>query len=120
MYHGVNDEVIPYGDAIKAGEMWAAHGADVLFQSNTFPTLGHATTEMVNVPNVLFFIEDRFANKPFAKGYRHEYINNPLDNARVREQGLQDLVDQIENIVGDKIGPNDRAIREHIRAHAHA
>lgn len=118
MYHGLNDEVIPYHDALRAGEMWGDHGADVLFQTNTLPTLGHATTELVNVPNVLFFIQDRFADKPFPKGYRHEYINNPLDSARVRQQGLQNLADIIRNIVGDKIGPNDQAILEHIRAHA--
>ncbi|WFD04297.1 hypothetical protein MOBT1_003003 [Malassezia obtusa] len=120
MYHGVNDEVIPYKDAIKSADMWGQHGANVLFQTNTFPLQGHATTEMANVPNVLFFIEDRFADKPFPKGFNHEYIRSPLEQERVRQQGLKHLVEIIKNIIGDKIGEkNDSKLKAHIRSHAH-
>lgn len=105
MFHGRNDEVIPYHDAIKTARLWAQHGANVLFHTDTFPTLGHATTELANLPNLLFFIEDRFADRPFAEGLQHEYVFNPLEGRRAKEQGLGSLVEIVKNILGDRIGP---------------
>lgn len=105
MYHARNDEVLPYRDALKSAQLWAQHGANVLFHTDTLPTLGHATTELANLPNLLFFIEDRFADKPFAEGLQHEYVLNPLAGRRAKEQGLGSIVEIIKNILGDKIGP---------------
>ncbi|WFC97300.1 hypothetical protein MYAM1_000009 [Malassezia yamatoensis] len=119
MFHGKNDEVIPYDDALVAAKRWAQNGANVVFQTQTLPILGHALTQLVNVPNVLFFIEDRFANKPFPKGFTHQSVRDPLENRCVQQQGLEDIVDVIRSIVGTKIGPNDRIIEQYIRDHAH-
>lgn len=119
MYHSKNDEVIPYDDAIKAGRDWASHGADVTFVTNTNPILEHLTTEFVNVPNLLFFYEDRFANKSFPKGFHHKTIDSPLNEPRVQQQHLKNLVDIIQNILGDKLGPADAKFKAYIRKHSH-
>lgn len=119
MYHSKNDEVIPYDDAIKAGRNWASHGAHVTFVTNTNPILEHLTTEFVNLPNLLFFFEDRFANKSFPKGFHHKTIDSPLNEPRVQQQALKDLVDIIQNILGDKLGPADAKFKAYIRKHAH-
>lgn len=105
MYHGLHDEVIPYRDAHKTAQMWGKHGADVLLHTDTFPALGHAATELANLPNLLFFIQDRFADKPFPTGFHNRRVWNPLDSKRAKEQGLKSVVEIIRNIFGDKIGP---------------
>ncbi|KAI3618571.1 hypothetical protein CBS9595_002934 [Malassezia furfur] len=116
MYHGRNDEVIPYRDALVTARLWAEHGANVLFHTDAFPTLGHATTELANLPNLLFFIEDRFADKPFAEGLQHEVVWNPLEGNRAKQQGLGSIVEIIKNILGDKIGPKTaRAMAARLR-----
>ena len=118
MYHGLHDEIIPYKDALKTAQLWGEHGANVLLHTDTFPGLGHTVTELANLPNLLFFIEDRFAGKPFPRGFHNKHVWNPLKSKRAKKQGLQSVIEIIKNIFGDKIGPK-AARRLAVKAHRH-
>lgn len=59
VYHGKQDEVIPYSNATAMVNAWCGYGADVKF--TTFGTGGHATTEVVALPDVINFVEAAFA-----------------------------------------------------------
>lgn len=59
VYHGIQDEVIPYSNATAMVDAWCKNGASVKF--TTFGTGGHATTEVVALPDVINFVEAAFA-----------------------------------------------------------
>lgn len=59
VYHGVQDEIIPYSNATAMVDAWCNYGTNVKFTS--FGTGGHATTEIVALPDVIKFVESAFA-----------------------------------------------------------
>ncbi|WFD00711.1 hypothetical protein MYAM1_003463 [Malassezia yamatoensis] len=119
MFHGLHDEVIPYGDAIKAARNWTNHGADVYFQEYTDVASEHLVTELTGIPNLLFFVRDRFAGKPFPKGFRHTTTDSGLDGIDAKAQGIASLVSSIEDIIGKEVGPADSILKTRIAANAH-
>lgn len=119
MFHGQHDEVIPFNSAIKTGRDWAKHGADVYFEELTDVTMAHLTSELFNLPNVLFFVRDRMEGKSFSKGFTHKRTGNPLEDPGVPLKGLGSLVEAIQNIVGKEVGPGDAYIHSKIKHHAH-
>ncbi|WFD00719.1 hypothetical protein MYAM1_003471 [Malassezia yamatoensis] len=118
MYHGQHDEVIPYNDAAKAARQWAHRGADVLFQDYTDVASGHVVSELLSIPNILFFARDRFQGKSFAKGYKRKTSYNGLDDIHAAAQGLQSLVSAIQDLIGKKVGEGDSLLQNDIKQHA--
>lgn len=118
MFHGQHDEVIPFRDALKTAHAWANHGADVRMDDFTDVTSEHLVSELLNIPNVLFFVRDRFAGKSFPKGFHRRTTSNPIDEPNDSLQGLGSLVQSIEDIIGRKVGPGDSIIKNRIRENA--
>ncbi len=65
VYHATQDEIIPYGDASTLVNRWCSNGANVKF--TTFASGGHATTEIVALPDAVSFVNAAFAGTA-AKG----------------------------------------------------
>ncbi|KAJ5525589.1 hypothetical protein N7513_005397 [Penicillium frequentans] len=59
VYHASQDEIIPYANALTMVDSWCNYGADVKF--TTFANGGHATTEVVGLPDTINFVESAFA-----------------------------------------------------------
>ena len=118
MFHGKVDEVIPYDDALAAAHAWSSHGADVLFSANTDPYMEHLTTELLNNANILFFIEDRMAGKPFHNGFKMETVSNPLSDPRVDLEGLDSLRAAIVHLLGQTFGMGDRKLKNDLKTNA--
>ncbi|WFD44781.1 hypothetical protein MPSI1_003452 [Malassezia psittaci] len=118
IFHGHHDEVIPYKDAAKAARQWADHGADVLFQDYTDVASGHIVSELLSIPNILFFARDRFENKSFPKGYTRKTSDNGLDDIDAAAQGIESLVSSIEDLIGKEVGEGDWKLQNDIKQHA--
>ncbi|KAJ5993815.1 hypothetical protein N7451_009539 [Penicillium sp. IBT 35674x] len=59
VYHASQDEIIPYAKASTMVDSWCNYGADVKF--TTFANGGHATTEVIGLPDTINFVESAFA-----------------------------------------------------------
>ncbi|KAJ5923212.1 hypothetical protein N7454_008457 [Penicillium verhagenii] len=59
VYHASQDEIIPYANASTLVNSWCKYGADVKF--TTFANGGHATTEVIGLPDTINFVEAAFA-----------------------------------------------------------
>lgn len=59
VYHASQDEIIPYANASTMVKSWCNYGADVKF--TTFANGGHATTEVVALPDTINFVKSAFA-----------------------------------------------------------
>ena len=119
MFHGQHDEVIPFKSAIQTGRDWANNGADVYFEELTDITMGHVTSELFNMPNIEIFIRDRMEGKSFPKGFSHKRTGNPLEDPNVPLQGLESLVQAIQDLVGKEVGPGDKFLKNKIKQNAH-
>lgn len=67
---GVQDDVVPYGQAAQLAADWCARGATVQFSENTLPAIGsglgvnHAAPLLLGIPEATQFLLDRFAGAP--------------------------------------------------------
>jgi pimeloyl-ACP methyl ester carboxylesterase len=61
VYHATQDEVIPYANASTMVNSWCGWDANVKF--TTYANGGHATTELIALPDALKFVENAFAGK---------------------------------------------------------
>lgn len=118
MYHGHNDEVIPFADVQKAAQDWANNGADVHLEQFTDVYMGHLTTELLNLPGVVRFVKERMAGKPVRKGLYAEEVPTPLVKMGALSQGLQEAMNAIYDIIGREVGPGDRLFMQRIAKHA--
>lgn len=118
VYHGKSDGVIPLKDAEALARRWAKHGADVKFSLNTNIYMEHLLTELLNLVNVYFFIEDRMAGKPWKHGLNFETVTDPLTNPRVVAEGLEYFVNTIKHFAGEHFGDHgEEKLKSEIRAH---
>lgn len=114
MFHAKLDEVIPYGSAHDAAKRWGDHGADILFEEFTGLVMGHASTELLNLPNVLLFMRDRMSGKPFIHGYEHKHTDNPLEDPGVIAKGFGALAETIKNAIDNTVGMGDKHMKAKI------
>ncbi|KAJ5173130.1 hypothetical protein N7492_005723 [Penicillium capsulatum] len=77
VYHATQDEVIPYSNATTLVNSWCNNGADVKF--TTFGNGGHATTEVIGLPDSLKFVEEAFAGKTKSGCSRNSELTSILD-----------------------------------------
>ncbi|KAJ5513504.1 Lipase secreted [Penicillium fimorum] len=59
VYHAKKDEVIPYADAKKMVDSWCSWDANV--KLTTYASGGHATTEIIAIPDAINFVQNAFA-----------------------------------------------------------
>ncbi|KAJ5650688.1 uncharacterized protein N7484_004411 [Penicillium longicatenatum] len=59
VYHASQDEIIPYANASTMVDSWCNYGTDIKF--TTFANGGHATTEVLGLPDTINFVESAFA-----------------------------------------------------------
>lgn len=59
VYHATDDEVIPYADAKTMVNSWCNWDANVKF--TTYASGGHATTEIIAIPETIQFVQNAFA-----------------------------------------------------------
>ena len=114
MFHAKSDEVIPYGSAHDAAKRWGDHGADILFEEFTGLVMGHASTELLNLPNVLLFMRGRMSGKPFIHGYEHKHTDNPLEDPGVIAKGFGALAETIKNAIDNTVGMGDKHMKAKI------
>lgn len=77
IYHATQDEVIPYSNTTTLVDSWCNNGADVKF--TTFGNGGHATTEVIGLPDSLKFVEAAFAGKTKSGCSRNTELASILD-----------------------------------------
>ncbi|KAL5351065.1 hypothetical protein ACLOAV_004640 [Pseudogymnoascus australis] len=77
MYHGSQDDVIPYVNATALRDSWCNNGADVKF--TTYGSGGHITTEVVAIVDVLNFVSAAFAGTTASGCSRNTKLDNLLN-----------------------------------------
>ncbi|WFD19739.1 hypothetical protein MCAP1_001975 [Malassezia caprae] len=112
MFHAKRDEVVPYEHAHKTYEAWCSQGANVHLLTNTGWEMEHTNTEILNLPNVLFFMRDRFAGRIWGSSCKADTILNPDLNPLVLGQSMKQTVQQVIDFWGARIGPNDIILKK--------
>ncbi|PKI83594.1 hypothetical protein MVES_002709 [Malassezia vespertilionis] len=107
--------VIPFGDALTAANRWADNGADVKFEELQDLLMGHITSELTNLPNVIMFIRDRMQGKSFPSGFTHTRVGNPLEDPNVIGQGFESLVKVIAGFIESTFGFGDKKLINRIK-----
>ena len=99
VYHATNDEVIPYTNASTLVDSWCDSGANVKF--TTYANGGHATTELIAVPEAIKFLEAAFDGKVAGgctKNTELTNILNPLALGASLEPILVKLIDGLTHL----------------------
>lgn len=118
MVHALYDSSVNYTGPLRVAKYWGSRGADVTIQLNKDSKINHPNTQVANIPTMILFMKERFANKPFHKGFHREYVEKPLEDKRYNEAKLEILVDAIKDILGGKIGPAKKKLGK-IHTHIH-
>ncbi|CEO60830.1 hypothetical protein PMG11_05342 [Penicillium brasilianum] len=110
VYHGRQDEVIPYTNASTMVDSWCSNGVSVKF--TTFATGGHATTEVVALPDAINFVEAAFAGKTVkgcSKNTELGSILNPIALGVELEPILTKLIDVLSHL-----GQSDSKVKQNL------
>ncbi|KAI2726154.1 hypothetical protein CBS147332_3041 [Penicillium roqueforti] len=102
VYHATDDEVIPYADAKTMVNSWCNWSANVKF--TTYASGGHATTEIIAIPDVINFVQDAFAGTTASGCTTNTELGsilNPLALGVDLEPILVELIDALFNL-GDQ------------------
>ncbi|SHO78126.1 Uncharacterized protein MSYG_2468 [Malassezia sympodialis ATCC 42132] len=112
MFHSKNDLVVPYSFAYGTYQAWCSQGANVHLRTNTGLEMDHTNTELLNLPNVLFFMRDRFAGRIWGSSCKADSVLDPYLNPLVLGQGVAEYVQQVIDLLGTRIGPNDWILKQ--------
>ncbi|KXG48274.1 Lipase, secreted [Penicillium griseofulvum] len=99
VYHAKKDEVIPYADAQTMVNSWCSWDANVKFTN--YASGGHATTEIIAIPEVIKFVKNAFAGTTESgctKNTKLDIILNPLALGADLEPILVKLIDGLFNL----------------------
>lgn len=94
VYHATQDEVIPYANASTLVKSWCNNGVDVKF--TTYGNGGHATTEVIALPDAIKFVEAAFSGKTqsgCSNNTEYDSILNPIALGVELEPILSKLID---------------------------
>lgn len=108
VYHATQDEVIPYSNATTLVESWCDYGANVKF--TTYANGGHATTEMVALPDVMNFVDSAFAGTTESGCSRNTELQNMLNPIALGVELEPVLTKLLELLLS--AGPGDSKIKE--------
>ncbi|WFD04480.1 hypothetical protein MOBT1_003190 [Malassezia obtusa] len=107
MFHSTHDEVVPFNMAIGTADAWCQQGAKVRFLSNTGFEMAHQNTELFNMPNVIFFMRERFNGKEWGANCQYPSVNDPYFNVAVLGKGAISFLQQLYDLLGNRIGKSD-------------
>lgn len=102
VYHATQDEVIPYANAATMVNSWCNWGANVKF--TTYANGGHATTEVIALPEAIKFVSNAFDGKAASgcsKNTKLDFILNPIALGVELEPILTKLIDGLTHL-GEK------------------
>ncbi|CAG7920312.1 unnamed protein product [Penicillium olsonii] len=102
VYHATHDEVIPYANTSTMVDSWCDNGANVKF--TTYANGGHATTEIIALPEAIKFTEAAFDGKTAGGCTTNTELSNILNPVALGaslEPILTHLVDGLAHL-GDK------------------
>lgn len=116
MYHGKSDEVIPYDSALHTAKKWCERDANVHFITYDSPILEHAVTEVTASARAAEFIRDQLNGKDTVTKCKFEYSNTALFQPDVLGNDLENAMQTILDVFGDKVGPGDYKLKAKIMA----
>ncbi|WFD01217.1 hypothetical protein MYAM1_003979 [Malassezia yamatoensis] len=115
IYHATHDEVVPFDMAESTANAWCQQGAQVRFLSETGSELAHANTELANLPNVIFFMRDRFKGKSWGANCQYPSTSDPWFDPYVLGQNVADFLQQVLDLAGNRIGNNDSILNHKVK-----
>ncbi|OQE26558.1 hypothetical protein PENSTE_c005G08627 [Penicillium steckii] len=110
VYHATQDEVIPYSNASAMVNSWCDNGANVKFTS--YGNGGHATTEVIALPDAISFVESAFAGnttKGCSRNTKLDNVLNPIALGSELEPILTKLIDVLA-----ALGRDDSNVKQNI------
>lgn len=110
VYHATQDEIIPYTDASNMVDSWCDNGADVKF--TTFVNGGHATTEVVALPDALKFVKDAFDGATESGCSRNKELESELNPIALGVQ-LEPILTRLIDVLA-KLGKGDEEVRKNL------
>ncbi|KAJ5216136.1 uncharacterized protein N7498_002543 [Penicillium cinerascens] len=103
VYHASQDEIIPYADVVTLVNAWCNYGASVKF--TTFANGGHATTEVVALPDAIEFVKSAFAGTTQSGCSRNTELKSILNPIALGVE-LEPIVAKLIDVVL-KLGAED-------------
>lgn len=110
VYHASQDEIIPYSNASAMVNSWCANGADVKF--TTYSNGGHATTEVIALPDAVNFVQAAFAgttSKGCSRNTKLDSVLNPIALGVELEPILTKLIDVLASL-----GRGDSSVKQNL------
>ncbi|WFD20319.1 hypothetical protein MCAP1_002563 [Malassezia caprae] len=117
MFHAAHDEELIWYQANITAVNWCTYGANIRFLTFTNDKLDHFLTYLSNVPNILFFMRDRFDGKPYYNGgcQFDADPSYPMFDPNMAGEHMREALLAIEDLLGKEIGPKDKIIRQKIK-----
>ena len=72
------------------------------------------STEPQNLPNVVFFLRDRFSGKAWPNGCRFDSTSSPWWNPDILGKSVTEVLQQVLDLFGSRIGKNDNIVKDSI------
>lgn len=110
VYHATQDEVIPYSDASNMVNSWCDNGANVKFTS--YKNGGHATTEVIALPDAIKFVEAAFAGTT-QKGCSHNTQLDSLLNPIALGVELEPILTKLIDVLA-ALGRGDSNVKQNL------
>jgi hypothetical protein len=110
IYHATQDEIIPYANASTLVDSWCGYGASVNF--TTYENGGHATTEIIGLPDVIQFVEAAFAGETTSGCSRNTKLDSTLNPIALGVELEPILVKLIDALAA--AGTNDENIIQNL------
>ncbi|KAJ5755640.1 hypothetical protein N7533_005183 [Penicillium manginii] len=110
VYHATQDEVIPYSNATAMVNSWCNNGASVKFTS--YSNGGHATTEVIALPEAVSFVQAAFAGTTEKGCSQHTKLDsflNPIALGVELEPILTKLIDVLA-----ALGRGDSGVKQNL------
>lgn len=100
MFHAKSDTTIKLKPAKEAAEQWCKNGANIHFQTQTFP-VSHKAAYIATYADTMAFIKDRFDGKEYYGGKCHfDSVATPAFNIRRDIQLAGQMIDTAKTLFG--------------------
>ncbi|RJE19545.1 secretory lipase [Aspergillus sclerotialis] len=109
-YHAKQDDIVPYDDASRMAKSWCDNGADVKF--TTFAHGGHATTEIVALPDALNFVKAAFDGKTESGCSRNTELKSDLDPLALGVE-LEPILNRLIKVLSN-LGKGDENMKNNL------
>lgn len=111
VYHATQDEIIPYVDTSTLVNSWCNSGANVKF--TTYGNGGHATTEVIALPDAVQFVEAAFAGTTAGGCSRNTKLDSVLNPIALGTE-LEPVLNKLIQVIATA-GKQDTNIKQNIK-----